>query len=244
MPQLVCPLLFDEGRVYGTLTMSIPALVSRTPEGVYTKWGKRALDIAISLLGLLVLLPLFAFIGCIVKLTSPGGIFYRQTRIGRGGRCFQILKFRSMVIGGTNKGLEITVSGDSRVTSVGRVLRRYKLDELPQLWNVLRGDMSLVGPRPELPIYVAAYREDQRQVLVVRPGITDPASLAYRREEEILANHKDPERFYRTQVLPDKLARNLVYLQAISLKTDVRIIFETVLSSFLLSLKVHEHRDV
>ena len=222
----------------------IPALILGASESVYTKWGKRALDVAVSSLGLLVLLPLFAFIGCLVKLTSAGGIFYRQTRIGRGGRRFKILKFRSMVVGGTDKGLKITVSGDSRVTSIGRVLRRYKLDEVPQLWNVLRGDMSLVGPRPELPIYVAAYREDQRQVLAVRPGITDPASLAYRREEEILAKHKDPEQFYRTQVLPDKLARNLVYLQAISLKTDLRIIFETVLSSFLFSRKVHEHRDV
>lgn len=240
----MCPQLLDEGRVQSSLTVPAPILAASASESVYTKWGKRALDVIFSALGLLVLSPFFVIIGCIIKLSSSGGPFYRQKRIGKGGRHFQILKFRSMIVGGAKRSLQITASGDSRVTSVGRVLRRYKLDELPQLWNVLRGDMSLVGPRPELPTYAAAYTDDQRRVLSVRPGITDPASLVYRYEEEILAEHNDPEQFYRTQVLPDKLVRNLAYVQAISLKDDLRIIFETVVSSFLGSQKAHKHRNV
>jgi lipopolysaccharide/colanic/teichoic acid biosynthesis glycosyltransferase len=240
----MCPQFLDEGRAQNSLTAPAPILAARAYENVYTKWGKRALDILFSALGLLVLSPFFVIVGCIIKLSSSGGTFYRQTRIGKAGCHFQILKFRSMAVGRANSGLEITVAGDSRVTRVGRVLRRHKLDELPQLWNVLRGDMSLVGPRPELPIYVAAYTDDQRRVLSVRPGITDPASLVYRHEEEILAEHSDPDIFYRTQVLPDKLVRNLAYVQAISVKNDLRIIFETLVSSFLGSQKVHKHRSV
>jgi lipopolysaccharide/colanic/teichoic acid biosynthesis glycosyltransferase len=140
-----------------------------------------------------------------------------------------------MVVDASKRGLGITVSGDSRVTRVGGFLRRYKLDELPQLWNVLCGDMSLVGPRPELPIYVAAYTPEQRVVLAARPGITDPASLAYRHEEELLAGHHNPAEFYRLRVLPDKLARNVRYIQRISLKGDLRIIVETLVSSFFIS---------
>jgi lipopolysaccharide/colanic/teichoic acid biosynthesis glycosyltransferase len=241
----MCPQLLDEGgRAQNSFTVPAPILAARAYESIYTKWGKRALDVLFSVLGLLVLSPFFVIIGCIIKLSSSGGAFYRQTRIGQGGRYFQIIKFRSMIDGGARSGLQITASGDSRVTSVGRVLRRYKLDELPQLWNVLRGDMSLVGPRPEIPTYVATYTDDQRRVLSVRPGITDPASLAYRHEEEILAEQSDPEQFYRTQVLPDKLVRNLVYVQAISLRNDLLVIFETVVSAFLGSQKVHKHRSV
>lgn len=213
-------------------------------ESSYAKWGKRVLDVVTALLALLGLAPIFAIIACIIKLTSSGGPFYRQTRVGKGGRDFQILKFRSMTVGGASDSSKITVSGDSRVTAVGRILRRYKLDELPQFWNVLRGEMSLVGPRPELPFYVATYTSDQRQVLAVRPGITDPASLVYRHEEEILAQHRDPEQFYRAQILPNKLAYNLAYIQTISLKNDLHIIFETVVSSFLVSRKARGHRNV
>jgi lipopolysaccharide/colanic/teichoic acid biosynthesis glycosyltransferase len=137
-----------------------------------------------------------------------------------------------MLVGADKIGLGITVSGDRRITAVGRFLRHHKVDELPQLWNVLCGDMSLVGPRPEVPAYVAAYTLEQRRVLSVRPGITDLATIAYRYEEQILADHDDPERFYRTQVLPDKLVRNLVYLERVSLGGDLRIIFETVVSLF------------
>jgi lipopolysaccharide/colanic/teichoic acid biosynthesis glycosyltransferase len=186
-------------------------------------------------IGLLMLSPVFVIIACCIKLTTLGPVFYRQIRTGREGREFQILKFRSMIVDASKRGPGITVSGDNRVTQVGRFLRRYKLDELPQLWNVLWGDMSLVGPRPELPVYVAGYTPEQHVVLSARPGITDPASLAYRHEEELLSGHQNPEEFYRSQVLPDKLARNLSYIQSMSLKNDLRIILKTLASSFFSS---------
>ncbi len=201
-------------------------------QGFYARYFKRALDVSCSVLGMAVLAPVFLIAACCVKVSSRGPIFYRQTRIGKDGRQFQILKFRSMLVGAEKIGLGITVSGDRRITAVGRFLRHHKVDELPQLWNVLCGDMSLVGPRPEVPVYVAAYTLEQRRVLSVRPGITDLATIAYRYEEQILADHDDPERFYRTQVVPDKLVRNLVYLDGVSLGGDLRIIFETVASLF------------
>jgi len=199
----------------------------------YANYGKRALDILSAAAGLILLSPVFGLVACCIKLTSRGPVLYRQVRIGRDGRPFKILKFRSMIMQTSNRNLRITVAGDSRVTAMGKILRRYKADELPQLWNVLRGDMSLVGPRPELLVYVAEYTPEQRMVLSVRPGITDPASLAYRYEEEVLADQGDPEQFYRTQILPDKLARNRAYLQKITLRSDIRIILKTVSSSFL-----------
>ena len=186
---------------------------------------------------MILLSPVFALVACCIKLTSRGPVLYRQIRIGKDGRPFEILKFRSMVMHISKKDLRITVAGDSRVTPVGKFLRRYKLDELPQLWNVIRGDMSLVGPRPEVPVYIEEYTREQRMVLSVRPGITDSASLAYRHEEEILANQGDPEQFYRTQILPDKLARNRTYLEKITLRNDVGIIVKTICSSFLLTVK-------
>jgi len=202
---------------------------------IYARYGKRALDVFSSAIGLLILSPLLAIIACCIKFSTPGPVVYRQIRIGQDGCQFQILKFRSMVVDASKRGLGITVSGDSRVTRVGGFLRRYKLDELPQLWNVLCGDMSLVGPRPELPIYVAGYTPEQRAVLSARPGITDPASLAYRHEEELLSGQRSPEEFYRSKVLPDKLARNVRYIKRISLKGDLRIILETLFSSFFIS---------
>jgi lipopolysaccharide/colanic/teichoic acid biosynthesis glycosyltransferase len=206
-----------------------------TSRSIYARYGKRALDLLLSAIGLLVLSPLLVIIACRIKLSTPGPVLYRQIRIGQDGHQFQIIKFRSMVVNASKKGLGITVSGDGRVTRVGKCLRRYKLDELPQLWNVLCGDMSLVGPRPELPIYVADYTPEQRIVLSARPGITDPASLAYRHEEELLAGQQNPEEFYRSQLLPDKLARNVHYIQKISLREDLRIILETVVSSVFIS---------
>jgi lipopolysaccharide/colanic/teichoic acid biosynthesis glycosyltransferase len=212
----------------------------RAGVGFYVRRGKRALDFTLSTLGLLALAPIFALIGCCIKCTSDGPVFFRQTRVGKDGRVFQILKFRSMVVDAEKRGPGITASGDRRITTLGQVLRAYKIDELPQLWNVLRGDMSLVGPRPELPVYVAAYTPEQRVVLSARPGITDPATISYRHEEEILASHEDPEQFYRTQILPDKLTRNLAYLQRVSLWSDLRVISETVASSFLSSARAQK----
>jgi lipopolysaccharide/colanic/teichoic acid biosynthesis glycosyltransferase len=206
---------------------------SAFPKGFYANYGKRALDILSATAGLILLSPVFGLVACCIKLNSRGPVLYRQLRVGKDGRPFQIMKFRSMVMQASKTDLRITVDGDPRVTAIGKVLRRYKVDELPQLWNVLRGDMSLVGPRPELLVYVAEYTLEQRIVLSIRPGITDPASLAYRHEEELLANQGDPEQFYRTQILPDKLGRNRVYLQRITLQNDIRIILKTISSSFL-----------
>ncbi len=210
--------------------------------GFYASYGKRALDILAATVGLILLSPALGLVACCIKLTSRGPAFYRQVRIGKGGRPFQILKFRSMTMQTSNRDLKITVAGDSRVTPVGRFLRRYKVDELPQLWNVIRGDMSLVGPRPEVPVYIEEYTREQRIVLSVRPGITDTASLAYRHEEEILANQGDPEQFYRTQILPDKLARNRAYLEKITLQNDIRIIVKTISSSFVFAEKTGTRR--
>jgi lipopolysaccharide/colanic/teichoic acid biosynthesis glycosyltransferase len=201
----------------------------------YLPYGKRAMDALFSFLGLILLLPLFAFITSCIKLNSPGPVFFRQVRIGRNGHPFRIVKFRSMVVDAPEASLGITVSGDRRITPVGRMIRRYKIDEIPQLWNVLRGELSLVGPRPELPIYVALYTQDQRRVLFVRPGITDPASLAYRNEEEILAAYADPDQFYVRQILPDKLARNMNYLRQMSFRNDLKIILLSIASSLFIS---------
>jgi lipopolysaccharide/colanic/teichoic acid biosynthesis glycosyltransferase len=211
-------------------------------KGFYANHGKRALDILLATAGLVLLLPVLGVLACFIKLTSRGPVLYRQARIGKGGCLFQILKLRSMVLQTSKRDLRITVAGDPRVTAIGRFLRRYKADELPQLWNVLRGDMSLVGPRPELLVYVAEYTLEQRIVLSIRPGITDPASLAYRHEEEILADQGDPEQFYRTQILPDKLARNRAYLQEITFQNDIRIILKTISSSFLPAKRIGARR--
>lgn len=164
---------------------------------------------------------------------SRGPVFYRQMRIGKGGQPFRIIKFRSMDAVSSVSPPGITVAGDKRITRVGSILRRYKIDELPQLWNVFRGDMSLVGPRPELSKYVETYSLEQRQVLSLRPGITDPATLAYRHEEEILSHSANPDEFYSTRILPDKLHHNLAYVRTISLAGDLQILFRTVFVSFI-----------
>jgi len=180
------------------------------------------------MLVLLLLLPIFLLIGVLAKLISPGPIFYRQERVGRAGRPFRIIKFRTMQVDADKRGPSITAGGDPRVTSLGRFLRSLKIDELPQLWNVLVGDMSLVGPRPEVPLYVSSYTEEQKQALMVRPGITDPSSIAYRHEEELLAAQANPERYYREVVLPHKLSLNLEYIQNISLKQDLSLLTKTL----------------
>jgi len=188
---------------------------------------KRVFDIVASLLALLLLAPFLLVIAFLVALTSPGGAFFRQERVGRGGVSFQLLKFRSMRPDSEAKG-QITVGGrDPRITGVGYFLRRSKLDELPQLINVLLGDMSVVGPRPEVPRYVALYSEEQRNVLNVRPGITSLASIAYIDENEVLGRSQDPERTYIEEVMPAKLALDLRYVRERSLLLDLRIIGRT-----------------
>lgn len=193
--------------------------------------SKRIFDLLVSALGLIILSPIFALIALLIRLTSPGPVFYRARRVGQGGREFTLYKFRSMVADADRRGPGITAAGDPRVTSIGRVLRRTKLDELPQLWNVLRGDMSLVGPRPEDPRYVALYTPAQRRVLDVRPGITSLASIEYRNEEAVL-HGPDWEQRYIHEVMPAKLAIDLRYVQRATLFTDLLIILRTLLALF------------
>lgn len=191
---------------------------------------KRVFDLVASGLGLLVLSPVFLILAVWVKSDSRGPVFYRQVRVGRHGRDFTLYKFRSMCVGSDKKGL-ITVGGrDPRVTRSGYFIRKYKLDELPQLINVFAGDMSLVGPRPEVRKYVDMYTREQMRVLYVRPGITDLASIRYRNENELLASVEDPERFYQEVVMQDKLKINLEYVSKHGFWYDIKLIFETIFS--------------
>lgn len=189
----------------------------------------RSFDLFAASLGLILLTPLFVAIALAIKLTSPGPIFFRANRVGQYGRSFKLYKFRSMVQGADRQGPGITVSNDSRITPVGRWLRDFKLDELPQLLNVLRGEMSLVGPRPEDPRYVALYTREQRQVLNVRPGLTSQASVYYR-EEETLLNRDNWETIYREQILPRKLAAERAYLERRTFWTDLGLILQTLMA--------------
>lgn len=187
---------------------------------------KRLFDLVCAAVGLLLLSPFFAVIAVAVRLTSRGPVIYRARRVGRHGRLFDLLKFRSMYVSSV-PGAGITRAADPRVTPVGRILRATKLDELPQLINVLRGEMSLVGPRPEDPRYTALYDEEQRKVLDVRPGITSAASLLYRDEESTLTAD-DWERQYVEQIMPEKLRIDLEYLRRQSLASDVGLILKTL----------------
>ena len=193
---------------------------------------KRLFDLLCAAAGLVMLAPLLLGVALWIKLDSPGPVFFRQARVGRGGVPFRIHKFRSMRADGPGDGgPQLTVGADPRITRAGRFLRRSKLDELPQLLDVLAGTMSLVGPRPEVPRYVALYPAVLRaKILSVRPGITDPASIAYRDEAALLAGAADPERVYIDQVMPAKLAHAAAYVDRMSLAGDVRLIVATLRS--------------
>lgn len=189
---------------------------------------KRGFDIIFSLLGLIVLLPAFLVIATAIKLDSNGPVFFRQVRVGKNGKEFKILKFRTMVVDAEKKGLQITVDKDSRITKVGRFLRKYKLDEFPQLINVLVGDMSFVGPRPEVPKYVALYNDEQKIVLKVKPGITDIASIEYKDENTLLNQNDNPEKTYIEEIMPAKLKLNMKYIRNISAFNDIKLILKTI----------------
>ena len=189
---------------------------------------KRLMDIVLSGVALAVLWPVLLIVALAIRIDDPGPVFYRQVRVGRGGKEFRIFKFRTMVVDADKKGLSITVGRDSRITRVGAFLRKTKLDELAQLLNVFLGDMSFVGPRPEVPRYVEMYTPYQRQVLLVRPGITDYASIAYRNENDLLAGAEDPEHMYIDVIMPDKIELNMKYLREISPVADIRLILATV----------------
>jgi len=193
----------------------------------------RFFDIFFSFLGLLILTPVFLVISLSVICTSGGAVFYTQKRVGKNNRDFTLFKFRTMCADADKRGLLTVGEKDVRITKVGRFLRKYKLDELPQLWNVLKGDMSLVGPRPEVRKYVDLYNDEQKQILNVKPGITDYASIEYRDENKILAQSNDPEKYYSEVVMPAKLTLNFQYIENRSLKEYFRILLLTAKTIFL-----------
>ena len=188
---------------------------------------KRIFDITLSLFGLIILLPFMLIIAILIKFDSKGTVFFKQIRITKGGKEFKIFKYRTMKVG-SDKYSQITVGKDERITKIGSFLRKYKLDEIPQLINVLIGDMSLVGPRPEVPKYVALYTDEQKEILKVRAGITDYASIEFSNENDLLALEEDPEKAYIEKVMPKKIELNKKYLSEISILTDIRIILLTI----------------
>jgi lipopolysaccharide/colanic/teichoic acid biosynthesis glycosyltransferase len=203
---------------------------------------KRTFDILFASLVLASLSPVFIILAIIIKLTSPGPVFYRGKRVGRGGDIFLMFKFRSMVVNADKIGTDLAPRGDPRVTGVGKFLRKTKLDELPQLIDVLRGKMSVVGPRPESPLYVRYYNERQKRVLSVRPGIVGPAQIVYRHEDLILKDKKDPDDYYIHQLMPKKIEIDLTYIRNMNLLLDVKIIFRTLLAVLKISGK-DQHED-
>jgi lipopolysaccharide/colanic/teichoic acid biosynthesis glycosyltransferase len=203
---------------------------------------KRAFDFVSALAGLIVLAPVFAMTALLIRLDSPGPVFFLQQRVGKNGKIFRIAKFRTMTAGAEAKG-QITIGNDARVTRVGHVLRRFKIDELPQLVNVVRGEMSVVGPRPEVPRYVALYPERVRAtVLSVAPGITDWAAIEFKEENAMLGRTSDPERVYVEEILPVKLEYYVRYVEQRSFMTDMKIIFSTLFAIAGQSDKVLSHK--
>lgn len=194
---------------------------------------KYIFDRLAALIGLLCIWWMLIIVAIIIKIKMPGGpAIFKQTRIGRHGKPFTMYKFRTMTV--NHGGSSVSVAGESRITPLGAVLRRYKIDELPELWNVLKGDMSFVGPRPDVPGYADALQSDDREVLLLRPGITGPASLKYRNEEEILATVPNPQQYNDTVIFPDKVRINRYYLHNYSFITDIKMIFCTVLGKTML----------
>lgn len=188
---------------------------------------KRLLDLVAAALGLLLLSPALLVLALVVK-RDGGPAFFRQLRVGRHSRPFRMWKFRTMVPDAESRGPKVTLANDSRITRVGAWLRRYRLDELPQLFNVIMGDMSLVGPRPEVPQYVALYNECERRVLELIPGITDPAAIEFRDEGQLLAGVSDPERFYAERIMPEKIRINLSYAAGATWRSDIGIVLRTI----------------
>lgn len=192
------------------------------------KFLKRCFDIFFSFFGITLLLWLFLIIAIAIKCSSKGPVLFKQERVGRYGKIFKIWKFRSMVVDAEAKGMQITTDGDNRITKVGKFIRKTKIDELPQLFNVLSGKMSFVGPRPEVPKYVEMYNEEQLRVLSVKPGITDLASIEYRNENDLLDGDDDPERKYIEEIMPAKLVLNLKYIEKAGFFYDIGLIFKTI----------------
>ena len=202
---------------------------------------KRFIDITISLLALILLAPVFLILAVVIKSTSRGPVFYKGRRVGRGGEIFLMRKFRSMVVNADQIGTDLTPHGDPRVTKVGRFLRRTKIDEIPQIIDILRGKMSLVGPRPESPLYARYYDERQKHVLSVRPGMLGPAQIKYRHEELMLKDREDPDVYYIRELMPRKLEIDLDYVENMSFLLDVGILFRSLLAVAMVSGKENKH---
>jgi len=188
---------------------------------------KRIFDITASFLGLIILLPLYIIIAVLIKILMPGPVIFSQVRAGRFGQPFTIYKFRTMYV--NHNGNCISVKGEKRITPLGTILRKYKLDELPELWNVLKGDMSFVGPRPDMPEYALRLKDDEKLVLNLRPGITGPASIKYAMEEELLANESDPQKYNDEVIWPDKVRINIDYYRSHTFIGDIKLIIKTIM---------------
>ena len=200
---------------------------SKLDRSIIQNVSRRLLDLTFATLSLIGLLPLVMLCALLVRIQSPGPIIYRAKRVGRGGRIFEMYKFRTMVANAGSLGTGLTIYGDSRITKLGRFLRWTKWDEIPQFLNVIKGDMSIIGPRPEAPEYVEYYTKNQKQVLQVRPGITGPAQIANRDEEEKLKGHADPEQYYITQLMPRKLEIDLNYIEKQGVASDLLWLVKT-----------------
>lgn len=187
---------------------------------------KRIFDIVASFFGLLILSPLMLALSAFIKIFMPGPTFFRQQRFGKNGISFTIIKFRTMDL--DHNGNHISIKGEERITSIGETLRRFKLDELPELWNVLKGDMSFVGPRPDMPLYAEKLQGDERLILKLRPGITGPATIKYSNEEELLSSVPDPQKYNDEILWPDKVKINLDYYHNRSFWGDIKIILQTI----------------
>ena len=199
-------------------------------DSLYMKYGKACFDRIFSFLGIVLLLPIFAVIAIAIKVDSPGKVIYKQKRVGQNNYDFELFKFRSMVADAAKLGPQVTKGGDPRITRIGKILRDYKLDELPQLFNVLKGEINLVGPRPEVRKYVDMFWQDYQHILAIKPGITDYAAVTFRNEEEVLAKFDDLEQGYVHEVLPRKIEMYYQYLNKISFTEDLRIILQTLRS--------------
>jgi lipopolysaccharide/colanic/teichoic acid biosynthesis glycosyltransferase len=199
---------------------------------LYELFIKRLFDILFSFVGLVILIPVYVVVSVLIKMDGKGSVLFYQKRIGKNLKPFTLYKFRSMVTGSSTMGLSITIDDDLRITKIGSILRKTKIDEIPQLYNVLKGDMSLVGPRPEVSKYVEMFYNDYKHILKVRPGITDLASILYRDEASILGKFSDPEKEYVNKILPDKIFLAREYIKNMSFTVDLSIVIKTLLSLF------------
>ncbi len=197
-------------------------------DGFYARFGKRLVDLTFSIPMFVALIPVFFVVALLIKLDSPGKVIFAQERVGRSGKPFKLYKFRTMVKNASQIGPPVTSACDLRITRIGRILRRFKIDELPQIVNVIKGDMSLVGPRPEVEKYVKTYWEDYKEILKIRPGLTDYATIVFRNEEKILSKFGNVEEGYLREVLPQKIRLYKKYMMEMSLKTDLRVLLKTL----------------